>query len=157
MVAVAEAVPDAWACTTRRLEADVCTLAGQLSAATCRWLLLIVELDRRKAYEQWGCTSMAQWLSWKCERARIVAGRQHVRVARALTQLPIICDRFSAGVLSYSKVRALTRIATPTTEAKLVEFAEVATRTRSSSAPSAPTNESRSTGTPPPRRSRHAA
>ena len=126
MVAVAETVPDAWACTTERLEADVCTLAGQLSAATCRWLLLIVELDRRRAHEQWGCASMAQWLSWKCGLG-IVAGRQHVRVARALTQLPVICDRFAAGVLSYSKVRALTRIATPATEAKLVEFAEVAT------------------------------
>ena len=45
---VARAVPVAWACTTERLEADVCTLAGQLSAATCRWLLLIGELDRRE-------------------------------------------------------------------------------------------------------------
>ena len=52
----AETVPDAWACTTERLEADVCTLAGQLSAATCRWLLLIAELDRRKAYERPGAS-----------------------------------------------------------------------------------------------------
>ena len=104
----------------------MCTLAGQLSAATCRWLLLIGELDRRKAHEQWGCASMAQWLSWKCGLG-MVAGRQHVRVARALTQLPVICDRFASGVLSYSKVRALIRIATPATEVKLVEFAEVAT------------------------------
>ena len=126
MVAAVETVPDAWVCTTERLEAEVCTLAAQLSAATCRWLLLIAELDRRRAHEQWGCASMAQWLSWKCGLGRVL-GRQHVQVARALTLLPVICDRFVVGVLSYSKVRALVRIATPASEAKLVEFAEVAT------------------------------
>ena len=105
----------------------MCTLAGQLSAATCRWLLLIGELDRRKAYEHRGCASMAQWLSWKCAPvwSRAVNTRE---LRRALTrELPVICDRFGVGVLSYSKVRALVRIATPATEAKLVEFAEVAT------------------------------
>jgi hypothetical protein len=112
--------------STERLEADVCTLAAQLAAATCKWLMLIGELDHREAYKDWGCASMAQWLSWKCGLG-IVAGRQHVRVARALQDLPLIRDRFAAGVLTYSKVRALTRIATPATEASLLEFAEVTT------------------------------
>src|SRR6476469_11042800 len=49
--------------------------------------------------------------------------REHVRVARALRDLPVIRARFAAGRLSYAKVRALTRIATPATEAGLAELA----------------------------------
>jgi hypothetical protein len=112
--------------STDELEAEVCTLAGQLAATTCRWLLLIAELDRREAYRAWGCPSMAHWLSWRCGLG-IVAARQHVRVARALERFPMITAQFGAGRLSFSKVRALVRIATPASEAKLVEFAELTT------------------------------
>ena len=49
--------------------------------------------------------------------------REHVRVARALRDLPVIRARFAAATLSYAKVRALTRIATPATEAGLAELA----------------------------------
>jgi hypothetical protein len=44
-------------------------------------------------------------------------------VARALQVLPVITGEFAAGRLSYSKVRALTRMAAPETEADLVELA----------------------------------
>ena len=66
--------------------------------------------------------SCAQWLSWKCQLSSGTA-REHVRVARALRDLPVIRARFAAGRLSYAKVRALTRIATPATEAGLAELA----------------------------------
>ena len=59
--------------------------------------------------------SCAQWLSWKCQMSSGTA-REHVRVARALRDLPVIRARFAAGRLSYAKVRALTRIAAPATE-----------------------------------------
>jgi len=49
--------------------------------------------------------------------------REHVRVARALRELSVIRGEFGAGRLSYAKVRALTRIATPATEADLAEIA----------------------------------
>ncbi|HEV2537078.1 MAG TPA: HNH endonuclease, partial [Streptosporangiaceae bacterium] len=49
--------------------------------------------------------------------------REHVRVARALRDLPMIRGEFAAARLSYAKVRALTRIATPATEAGLAELA----------------------------------
>ena len=52
--------------TTERLEAEACTLAAQIAAATCRFLLVVAELDRREAWREWGCQSMAHWLSWKC-------------------------------------------------------------------------------------------
>jgi hypothetical protein len=67
-------------------------------------------------------TSCAAWLSWKCQLSCGTA-REHVRVARALTGLPVIRGEFAAGRLSYAKVRALTRIATPVTEAGLAELA----------------------------------
>src|SRR5206468_5302313 len=51
------------------------------------------------------------------------AAREHVRVARALRDLPVIRARFAEARLSYAKVRALTRIATPATEAGLAELA----------------------------------
>src|SRR5689334_2281684 len=67
--------------------------------------------------------SCAQWLSWKCQMSSGTA-REHVRVARAVRDLPVIRARFSEAKLSYAKVRALTRIATPATEAGLAGLAQ---------------------------------
>jgi hypothetical protein len=111
---------------TERLEAEITELAGQLAAGECRWLLLVAEFDRREAWRQWGCASVVHWLGWQCGLdAR--AARERVRVARALLELPAVREAFAAGALSYSKVRALTRIATPETEAGLVGTARHAT------------------------------
>ena len=63
-----------------------------------------------------------QWLNWQCGIGS-VAAREKVRTARALADLPLVREEFSAGRLSYSKVRALTRIATPENEADLVNIA----------------------------------
>src|SRR6516164_3821599 len=105
-----------------RLEAEICELAGQLAAATCRFLVLLGDFDTRRGWASWEMTSCAAWLSWKCQMSSHTA-REHVRVARALRDLPVIREEFGAGRLSYAKVRALTRIATPATEAGLAEIA----------------------------------
>jgi hypothetical protein len=107
---------------TERLEAEICALAGHLAAATCRFLDLIADYDERRAWAQWEMRSCADWLSWKCSLAPGTA-REHVRVGRALRTLPVIHREFAAGRMSYSKVRELTRIATPGTEADLAEMA----------------------------------
>lgn len=108
---------------TERLEAEVQTSAAMIAAATCEWLLMIAELDRREAYLSWECRSMAHWLSWKCALS-LRTGREHVRVARELERLPLTTAEFAAGRLSYSKVRALTRIVSaPELEADLVAVA----------------------------------
>jgi hypothetical protein len=104
------------------LEARICELAGHLTAATCQFLLLIADFDAREGWASWEMPSCAAWLSWKCQMASGTA-REHVRVARALGKFPLICAEFAAGRLSYAKVRALTRIATPDTEADLVQMA----------------------------------
>jgi Domain of unknown function (DUF222) len=105
-----------------RLEAQICELAGHLTAATCRFLVLLGDFDARRGWAEWEMTSCAAWLSWKCQMSAGTA-REHVRVARALRVLPVIRGEFGAGRLSYAKVRALTRIATPDTEAGLAELA----------------------------------
>jgi Domain of unknown function (DUF222)/HNH endonuclease len=105
-----------------RLEAQICELAGHLAAATCRFLVLLGDFDARRGWASWDMNSCAEWLSWKCQMSSGTA-REHVRVARALRELPVIRTEFGAGRLSYAKVRALTRIATPDTEAGLAELA----------------------------------
>ena len=54
-------------------------------------------------------------------------GREKVRVARALGDLPLIDAAFSGGEISYSKVRAMTRVATPENESFLMQIAEYGT------------------------------
>ncbi len=105
-----------------RLEAQICELAGHLAAATCRFLVLLGDFDARRGWASWEMSSCAAWLSWKCQMSSGTA-REHVRVARALRDLPVTRAEFAAGCLSYAKVRALTRIATPDTEASLAELA----------------------------------
>jgi len=108
------------------LEREICTLAAHLAAATCRWLLLVAEFDAREGWAEWGTTSCAHWLSWRCGIGA-TAAREHTRVARMLGGLPLVREAFASGELSYSKVRALTRVATEKTEAQLVELARHAT------------------------------
>jgi hypothetical protein len=111
---------------TERLEADLCALAAHIDAAVCRWLGLVAEFDRREGWAAWECTSCAMWLSWKCG-VSLTTAHEHVRVARALTGLPVMRAAFGRGELSYSKVRAMTRVATPAIEADLVEVAREST------------------------------
>lgn len=115
-----ETAPTEW------IEREIGELAAHIAAATCRWLELIAELDRRNGHEAWGFHSCGAWVAWRCSIDPRSA-REHVRVARALEELPLVRERFSHGELSYSKVRALTRIATPEIEAELVEMARFAT------------------------------
>jgi hypothetical protein len=106
----------------QELAARITELAGHLNAATHRWLLLIAEFDRRKAWSDGYTKSCAHWLNWKCG-IDLGAAREKVRVARALESLPQISAAMAVGQLSYSKVRALTRVATPATESVLLNIA----------------------------------
>jgi hypothetical protein len=57
-----------------------------------------------------GAISCAHWLGWRIG-LELGAAREHVRVARALRELPQIAEAMRRGHVSYSKVRALTRVA----------------------------------------------
>ena len=108
------------------LEREICELGAHIAAATCRWLELLAEFDDRRGWAQWGITSCAHWLSWRCSFG-LGAARERVRVAHRLMELPLTREAFSRGELSYCKVRALARVATAETEAGLVEIARHAT------------------------------
>ncbi|HEU5309048.1 MAG TPA: DUF222 domain-containing protein [Acidimicrobiia bacterium] len=109
-----------------RLEAELTELAGHLAAGECRWLLLVAEYDRRAGHETWGCRTVAHWLSWHCG-LDMRSAREKVRVAHALEDLPLVTEEFAAGRLSYSKVRAITRVANPANEEQLVMYSQHAT------------------------------
>jgi hypothetical protein len=109
-----------------RLEAEIVELSSQLTAATSRLLGLVGEFDAVEGWRQWGMRSTAHWLSWQCG-VGLTAGREQVRVGRALRSLPLVAAEFAAGRLSYSKVRAVSRVATAETEETLVEWALHAT------------------------------
>jgi hypothetical protein len=108
-----------------RLADEIAELAAHLHAATYRLLALLREYDAREAWG-WGFRSCAHWLSWRTGIAP-GAAREKVRVARALGSLPQISALMERGELSYSKVRALTRVATADNEAELLELARCAT------------------------------
>ena len=105
--------------TTRELASAITELAGHLNAANRRWLALIAEFDRRKGWSDSMTQSCAHWLNWQCGLA-LGAAREKLRVAHALEQLPLIGAAMARGELSYSKVRELTRVATPATEQYLL-------------------------------------
>jgi hypothetical protein len=109
-----------------RLGDEITKLCAHIQAATCRWLCLVAQFDRREGWGTWGCKSCAHWLSWRCS-IEVGVAREHVRVARRLTDLPVLRAAFARGELSYSKVRALTRIVDVEREDDLLELAQHAT------------------------------
>jgi uncharacterized protein (DUF1684 family) len=104
------------------LEDEITELAAHIHAATYRFLVLIREFDEREGWGGPGLKSCAHWLNWKCGIA-LGAAREKVRVAHALKDLPQISDAFRTGRISFSKVRAMTRVATPDNEEYLLMIA----------------------------------
>ncbi len=97
---------------------EIAELSAHLDAATARLLDLIREFDAREGWNN-GFISCAAWPSWRVGLAP-GAAREHVRVARALGTLPRLAQALARGELSYAKIRALTRVATPDTEERLL-------------------------------------
>jgi Domain of unknown function (DUF222)/HNH endonuclease len=108
--------------TRDELEAQITELAGHLNAATYRRLTVIAEFDRRHGWNDGSLHSCAHWLNFKVG-LNLGAAREKVRVAHALPGLPKIAAAMARGELSYSKVRALTRVATAATEDTLLMIA----------------------------------
>src|SRR5262245_61209314 len=112
-----------------QLDRAIVDLSARINASTCELLILIREFDERRGYLKWGFPSCAEWLHWRCDLG-LNAARERVRVAHALKCLPRMSSAFACGSLSYSKVRALTRVANRQTEPALLEFAMKTTAAR---------------------------
>jgi Domain of unknown function (DUF222)/HNH endonuclease len=108
-----------------RLGDEIAELSAHLQAATARLLDLIRVFDAREGWNT-GFRSCAHWLSWRVG-LDLGAAREHVRVARALGTLPRLAEALARGEVSYAKVRAVTRVATPETEARLLTVARSGT------------------------------
>src|SRR5713101_311616 len=108
-----------------RLGDEIAELSAHLEAATARLLDLIREFDAREGWNT-GFRSCAAWLSWRVG-LDFGAARERVRVARALGTLPRPAQALARGELSYAKVRAITRVATPETEARLLAVGRAGT------------------------------
>jgi 5-methylcytosine-specific restriction endonuclease McrA len=124
-----------WACSVHptperelqleRLGNEIAELSAHLDAATARLLDLIREFDARGGWGN-GFRSCAAWLTWRIGLDP-GAARERVRVARALGTLPRLGQALARGELSYAKVRALTRVATPETEERLLAVGKAGT------------------------------
>ena len=108
------------------LDAAIGRLVRQMNADSYRMLVLIREFDDRCGWKKWSYKSCAEWLSWRASIG-LSAAREKVRTAHALRALPAIAAAFAEGRLSYSRVRALTRVAHGYDEDLLLAYALEAT------------------------------
>ncbi|MGE0159009.1 MAG: DUF222 domain-containing protein [Gemmatimonadales bacterium] len=102
---------------------EIATLAAHIHAATHRLLVMIADFDRRRGWELSGHRSCAHWLAFRTGIDLGVA-REKVRTARALEQLPETGASMARGELSFSQVRALSRVARPENEGELLPLAK---------------------------------
>ena len=122
----ASATPESNYTKSEELAAEITELSSYIYAATSRWLSLIHEFDKNNYWEYLGMASCAHWLNLKCGIG-MHAAREKVRVANALADLPEMSNRFQRGELSYSKVRAMTRIANEENQGYLLGIAKYGT------------------------------
>jgi len=104
------------------LDRAIANLAARIDAACYEQLVLIRQFDQRGGWLKWAFSNCTEWLAWRCDLS-LSAAREKVRIAHALKTLPEIAANFAAGDLSYTKVRALTRVAHSMSEESLVSFA----------------------------------
>jgi len=118
--------------TRERLDAlgeQIAEHATHIDAVVHRLLTDLRTFDSSDGWARQGARSTAHWLAWRL-RWDLGTGREHVRVARALGNLPRIDATCVRGELSYSQLRAMTRVATPANEEFLIEIAKHSTATQ---------------------------
>ena len=108
--------------TLEDLGERIAELAARINVARHEMLTLIAEFDRLDGWAEAGFTSCVDWLAWRTGVTPTTA-RHQIRVAHALTGLPRTSEAMRQGLVSYTKVREITRVATPETEEELLEYA----------------------------------
>jgi hypothetical protein len=104
------------------LSEEITALSARLAAETHRLLSLIAEFDRLEGWRREGFASCADWLAYSTRIDKMTA-REKLRVARALARLPDTSAAMARGEVSFSQVRAITRVADAESEAELLEHA----------------------------------
>ncbi len=111
------------------IEAAVVTLSAHTHAGNYRVLAYVAEFDRLRGWRLAGHRDCADWLHF-CTGIQKGAAREWVRTARALSRLPLVSEAMSRGELSFSKVRAVTRLVEDLAPAPSEAEAEVLTYAR---------------------------
>jgi hypothetical protein len=113
----------------QELDDALVELCAHRNAVEYRLLAFVGEYDSRGLEGAPGVRGVAHWLDYRCG-IDLGAAREKVRVARALRELPLVQAAFAAGTVSDSKVRAITRVATPANEGLVLGYAKAATASR---------------------------
>lgn len=98
-----------------RVVAEGCSLVEhriEMDRAEAVWLERLAEFDRDGLWALDGHLSCAAWLVWRLNMARSTAFEK-LGVAHELYRRPMIVEAFRDGRLSYSAVRAITRMDRP--------------------------------------------
>ncbi len=98
-------------------------LGHQLAGAQHALIAAVVALDDSGEWAADGAVTCAHWIADHLDIDTSTA-REWLRIGRLLRTLPLIAARFADHTLSYSKIRALTRVATADNEAALLDIAE---------------------------------
>jgi hypothetical protein len=104
------------------LSEEITRLSARVAAETYRLLSLIAEFDRLEGWRREGFASCVEWLAYSTRIDKMTA-REKVRVARALARLPETSAAMARGEISFSQVRAITRVADAESELELLEHA----------------------------------
>jgi hypothetical protein len=104
------------------LRAAVIAVGQHWATAQRRLIRLVVELDTSGEWAVDGSPTCAHWVADAID-VEVCTAREWLRVGRAVGVLRTIDRAFESGELSYSKVRGLTRVATPENEAELCKLA----------------------------------
>lgn len=104
------------------LRTEIHTWAGRIAAGEGRLLDLIAEADARESWFSIGFKSCAHWLSHHLGYG-LGTARERVRVARALRELPLIHAALQQGRMTFSQVRAASRVATRFDEQTWIDLA----------------------------------
>jgi hypothetical protein len=104
------------------VRAEIVAVGAHWSTAQRRLVRLIVELEESGEWADEGSPTCAHWVATALD-VEVCTAREWLRVGRALAALPKLDDLFERDELSYSKVRAVTRVATAQNEAQLCMIA----------------------------------
>jgi hypothetical protein len=102
---------------------QIAELAAHIDAAMHGLLTAIREFDHARGWAQQGALSCAHWLAWRIGWD-LTTAPERLRVAKKLGELPIVDEELRLGAMSYSKARAISRVATASNEQRWVEYAK---------------------------------
>jgi len=109
--------------TRSTLRSEIVDAARRMSSDMCVFISLLVEFDRSGEWALDGEPSCAHWVADRAD-TEVSTAREWLRIGHALAGVEEVAQRFADGRLSYSKVRAVTRLADAENQHELCEIAE---------------------------------